>query len=178
MRFFIIFLSVLLFSLASHGQVYTWINEHGVRVYGDKPPADAEKAELPKLQSLPDVKPPSNPTGPSKVPSTDGNGFSGYLSFDFLTPQNEATITYEKEGTINAQLQLQPMLQIGHEVTLLLDGKAVDKGASLQFELKNVDRGSHLIQALVKHQGRLLIKTPKRRIHVQRPSILNRSRTQ
>jgi len=179
MRHFLFCLSAFLFSLASHGDVYYWTNENGVRVYGDKPPADAEKAKLPKIQRLPDVKPPASTLEkkPLDAKNEFSDEFSGYIKFDFLSPKPEQTITFEEVGTINVQLQLQPLLQIGHEITLLLNGKVVKKEASLQFELENMDRGSYLIQALVKHQGRLLIKTPKRRIHVQRPTIRNRPRT-
>lgn len=86
-------------------------------------------------------------------------------------------INFGEGGNVTVQLQLQPALQIGHKVTLLLNGKPVETAASLQFELNGLARGSYLIQAQIKHQGRLMISTPKRRIHVQRPSILNRPRT-
>lgn len=172
------FLSLLLLftTLMAEAEVYTWINEHGVRVYGDEPPEHAKKAKLPKIQSLPEVKSPKK--GQETPKPTESNRFSGYQQFEVLTPEEEQIVHFGESGNVNVQLQLHPALQIGHKVTLLLNGKPVDTAAALQFQLESLSRGSYLIQAQVKHQGRLLISTPKRRIHVQRPSILNRPRTQ
>ena len=160
---------------STQAEVYTWINENGVRVYGDEPPEHAQKATLPKLQSLPDVKPPAE-----KKPEVSNNthpDFAGYQQFIVLSPSEDQMINFGEGGNVTVQLQLQPALQIGHKVTLLLNGRPVETAASLQFELDGLARGSYLIQAQIKHQGRLMISTPKRRIHVQRPSILNRPRT-
>ena len=160
----------------AHAEVYTWINEHGVRVYGDKPPKHAIKADLPKIQSLPDVKPPKDSKTETDPIAKDE--FAGYVKFEILTPTEDQTIHFEETGNVNVQFQIQPALQIGHEVSLTVNGKPIDTAAALQFQIKGLSRGSYLLQGKVKHQGRMLISTPKRRIHVQRPSILNRPRTQ
>ena len=171
------FLSLMLFiiTFSVQAEVYTWINENGVRVYGDEPPEHAQKAKLPAIQSLPEVKAPESDK-PVNTESKD-DGFSGYRQFAVMNPKEEQIINFGEAGNVTVQLQVQPSLQIGHEVTLFLNGKPVQTNASLQFELKELSRGSYLIQAQIKHQGRILISTPKRRIHVQRPSILNRPRT-
>lgn len=155
-------------------QVYTWINADGSREYGDEPPANAQKAELPQLQTMP-TKKKEKPTEKEKaLPKKDTNAFTGYNLLNILTPKQDEMILASKAGNASVQLHVQPPLQPGHEVSLLLDGKEVQKGPQLYFELNNIFRGSHLVQAKIKHQGKLLISSPKRRIHVQRPSILNR----
>ncbi len=168
----LITLLILLLSMASTAEVYTWINENGIRVYGDEPPANAKKADLPKIQKL---KPMKLPTASKKDTKKKGDEFEGYSQLNIVSPKEESMITSGAAGNITVQLQIQPALQALHEVTLLVDGKPVKRGAQLQFQLENINRGSHLLQVQVKHHGKLLIASPKRRIHVQRPSILNRS---
>ncbi|MEH6346525.1 MAG: DUF4124 domain-containing protein [Bermanella sp.] len=173
MKFCSIFL--LMFSLHSVAEVYTWINENGVKVYGDEPPANATKAELPRLQKLKTLK---IPEADKKVLSSGESNadFKGYSELSLLTPKKDQVIT-AGEASISIQLYVSPPLQAKHEVSLLLDGKIVKTAAQLNFQLDNVSRGSHLLQAKIKYNGQLLMSSPKRRIHVQRPSILNRSST-
>lgn len=166
----------LLFLCAlANAEVYTWINSEGIRVYGDEPPADSKKAKLPKLQSLKHVK---DPTKKEATPEGKGeesdSAFKGYKRLSISTPTEDFMLTTGAAGNTSVQLTLEPALQAGHEVTLLLDGKPAAKGSQLQFSLKNVTRGGHLLQAKIKHKGRLLISSEKRRFHVLRPSILNR----
>lgn len=168
-------LLILFFPFITYAQVYTWINEQGIRVYGDEPPANADKAQLPDLQEIkmPKVvqKEESNEQPASDV-------FKGYELLEIISPKEDHMITSGHAGKTTIQLHIQPELQPKHEITLLLNGQPVKTGAQLQFQLDNLNRGSHLLQVQIKDQGRLLISSPKRRIHVQRPSILNRPRTQ
>lgn len=172
-----VFISVLTsLPILSNAEVYTWINADGVREYGDEPPKDAQKADLPKIQSLPkEVFAKQKEADKSKSSEAE---FSGYRKLAILTPKQDTSILSGSAGTLQVELTLEPSLQAGHEVTLFLNGKSIAQGAQLHFSLNNLDRGSHMIHAHVKHQGVLLVSSPKRRFHVQRPSILNRSRAQ
>lgn len=148
-------------------QVYTWINDQGVRVYSDEaPPAHAKEANLA----------PIIPLAPLKVEASDNkdadvSGFTGYRYFAFTNPTEDATITPDSAGSVTVQLAIQPQLQAEDEVVLFLDGRIAETSQSLSFTLSNLDRGSHLIYAEVRHQGKRLIQTKKRSIHVQRPSV-------
>ena len=172
MKFFSLLL--LIFSLHSVAEVFTWVNENGVRVYGDEPPADAKKANLPALQKLKTLKIPEKKKAPASQ-SEEDESFTGYNSLDILSPKQDAVITAGEANSISIQLHIAPALQPKHEVTLLLDGKIIKSGAQLHFQLDNVARGSHLLQAKVKFNGQLLASSGNRRIHVQRPSILKRN---
>ena len=167
-------LLLLMFSLHSVAEVFTWVNENGVRVYGDEPPANAKKADLPAIQKLKTLKIPEKKKGPASQ-TQDGEPFAGYNALNILSPKQEAVITAGEANSISIQLHITPSLQPNHEVTLLLDGKVVKSGAQLNFQLDNISRGSHLLQAKVKFNGQLLVSSGNRRIHVQRPSILNRN---
>jgi len=170
-------ITILLFLLApifSYAQVYTWINEQGVRVYGDEPPAHASKAELPSIQEVKMPKVVQKPEIEEEIPD---DGFKGYTLLEIISPKEDHMITAESAGNTTIQLHIRPELQPKHEVSILLDGRVVATKAQLYFELTNLNRGSHLLQAHIKENGKLLISSPKRRIHVQRPSILNRARS-
>lgn len=172
-------LSVFLFVAsfpAVHGEVYTWINKDGVREYGDEPPQNAKKAKLPAIQSLP--KETFSKQKQAEKNAAKDSDFSGYKKLMILNPKQDYAVTAGAAGSLQVELALEPSLQAGHEITLFLDGKPVATGAQLQFSLDNLNRGSHMIHAHIKHQGTLLVSTPKRRFHVQRPSILNRARAQ
>ena len=158
----------------SYAQVYTWINEQGVRVYGDEPPAHANKAELPSIQQL---KMPKVVQSTETEEETPEDGFRGYSTLEIISPKEDHMITAESAGNTSIQLHIRPELQPKHEISILLDGRIVSTKAQLHFDLTNLNRGSHLLQAQIRHNGQLLIASPKRRIHVQRPSILNRARS-
>ena len=164
----------LLTPFIASAQVYTWVNEQGVRVYGDEPPAHASKANLPELQQ---VQMPKMVQKKEESKEDEVDGFKGYRLLEIISPKEDHMITAGHAGKATIQVHIQPELQPKHEVTLLLDGQPVKTGSQLQFQLDNLVRGSHLLQVHIKDQGKLLISSPKRRIHVQRPSILNRPRT-
>ncbi len=165
-------LLMLFISSVSNAEVYTWINEDGTREYGDEPPGGAKKAKLPVIQKLKPLKMPKIEKKNLKEPADQ---FKGYSQLNIVSPKQEAIITAGSAGNLTVQLQISPPLEALHEVILLVDGIPSQRGPQLQFQLENINRGSHLLQVQVKYQGKLLISSPKRRIHVQRPSILNRS---
>ena len=170
----VVFVLLLACSFA-HAAVYTWINSEGIRVYGDEPPANSQKAKLPKLQSLKHVEDPTKKDVTTTTNTEDTEtAFKGYKHLSVSTPTEDFMLTSGAAGNTSVTLELEPALEKGHEITLLLDGKPVGHGAQLQFSLENVTRGGHLLQAKIKYKGRLLISSEKRRFHVLRPSILKR----
>ena len=124
---------------------------------------------MPSIQKLKDIKIPKKDEKTIQGKTAE---FEGYSQLSIISPKENAVITAGDGGSITVQLQASPALQAMHEVTLLLDGKKIKSGAQLQFQIDNLNRGSHLVQVQIKHRGKLLISSPKRRIHVQRPSIL------
>lgn len=161
----------------SFAEVFTWVNKEGVREYGDEPPKNAQKAKLPALQSM--SKEAFSRTGSTEKEAEKAlEDSQGYDKLMIVNPKQNHTIETGAAGHLQIELAVEPNLKPGHEITLFLNGKPVKSASQLQFSLENLDRGSHLIHAHIKHQGTLLISTTKRRFHVQRPSIRNRSRAQ
>lgn len=177
MPFVFIFLSLFTFSLTSSAEVYTWVDENGNRHYGDDAPSHASKAILPAIHKLKDVSAPkeNKPSATEQIETT--NTFAGYTKLEIISPSEEQVITMGEAGQVAVQVNIYPPLQPGHKLALLLNGKVAKQDTQTGFTLENIDRGSHLLQVQVKKQGKTLLSSPKRRIHVQRPSILNRPRT-
>lgn len=159
---------LLCFPCLTLAQVYTWINDQGVRVYSDEaPPPHAKTADLAPIIPLAPMKiSDASPTDDAAV-----SGFTGYTYLAIVSPKEDATITAESAGDVSVQLAIQPALQPGDEVVLFLDGRIAETAQGLSFTLHNLDRGSHLIYAEVRQQGKRLIQTKKRSIHVQRPTL-------
>lgn len=170
----IIPLLFLMLPIFSYAQVYTWINEEGVRVYGDEPPAHANKAELPSIQEVNMPKIVQN-TDSTKI--NEESTFKGYDSLEIISPKEDHIIMSQDLGNVKIQVHIQPELQPKDEIVLLLNGRIVQKSRQSEFELDSLNRGSHLLQVQVRNGNKALSISPKRRIHVQRPSILNRSRS-
>lgn len=169
--------ALLIFPFFTSAEVYTWINSEGVREYGDEPPKDAKKASLPAIQSM-SKEAFSGKKNNDLETKTESSGFSGYKKLMILNPKQNYTLETGAAGTLQVELAVEPSLQPGHEITLFLNGRPINTASQLQFTLNNLDRGSHLLHAHIKHRGTLLVSTNKRRFHVQRPSIRNRSRAQ
>jgi len=179
MKRFISTIIIVLAFTAAHAQVYTWINEEGVRVYGDEPPQQADQATLPELQGYSSPQPQSQPNQDEQDENlAEQEAAFRYKKIIIISPKEDDMITAGSAGDTTVMVHVEPGLRPGHEITLLHNGKPVQTAASLQFEMNNLNRGSHLIHVEIKHQGTRLISSPKRRFHVQRPSILNRNRTQ
>ncbi|GAA6134688.1 hypothetical protein NBRC116188_14770 [Oceaniserpentilla sp. 4NH20-0058] len=170
----IISLLFLILPIFSYAQVYTWINKEGGRVYGDEPPAHANKAELPSIQ---EVNMPKIVQNEDSTKTDEENEFKGYDTLEIISPKEDHIITSKDLGKVKLLLHIQPELQPKDEIVLLLNGRIVQKSRKLEFELDSLNRGSHLLQLQVRNGNKALIISPKRRIHVQRPSILNRSRS-
>lgn len=148
MRIFLLILTLL--AMASvHADVYRSVNEDGNTVYSDKPSPDAEKIHIDKIQTIdPGEVEPFEYT-PIK---RDAEGVSPYTGVQIASPQNNDTIR-SNAGELEVNVAINPGLIPGHQVVLYLDGNNVAEGGG-QFELENIERGTHtLIAAIRSSQG-------------------------
>jgi hypothetical protein len=69
-----------------------------------------------------------------------------------------------------------PSLQPGDQVFLMLDGQPLNggKATGTEFTLTPVDRGTHVVQAVVRNsEGGMMCQTPGVTFNVHQPSIRN-----
>ena len=138
---------------ASAGQkIYRTVDENGNPVFTDIPPRDAEdrKTEI-------DVNPANTYQSgsarpvyePGETAASDAEEESYYQILDVTSPSNNGNLR-DNAGNVHIQGFLQPNLRTGHHLRLVFDGLMTELEADgLQFNLSNVDRGSHQVQLVV-----------------------------
>lgn len=101
-----------------------------------------------------------------------------YQSVHIVAPESGTTI-HNNNGRVSVTIAISPPLRVaaGDHLTLMLDDKAVASGQKLKFKLKNIDRGSHMLQVQVNAaDGTLLATSPQVTFHMWRASRLFRNR--
>jgi len=173
-------IAVLALSVAANASaaVYKWVQPDGSVIYSDRAPDEnAAPTELPALQQIkmPPPPPPStDTTADNNQPQQTQN--ADYTKLTIAEPAENSTFR-NNAGQVNVKLELEPALQEGDVIAILLDGKEIGQGKSTALALNNVDRGSHNLQAVVKNaQGNTLISATPITFTLQRTSLLQPKR--
>lgn len=164
----LLFCSLMLLALPALGQVYTYIDGEGNRVFTDKPKSgNAERIELAPSNSMPTAD--AQPAAEAVAPPEPG---LRYNLLRILVPQPDATIR-DSAGNLIVSVNSEPGLFPEHSYRLLLDGTAVGEvGSSPVFPLENIDRGTHqLAVEIIDKQGRIIERTPTQPFHMLRISL-------
>lgn len=171
MRIILLLLGILTVFPAM-GDVYRSVDEDGNIIFTDKPSPDAEKVEINEVQTIdPGNTPRFNYTPPKK--SQDA---TVYKNITITSPANDETLS-ANEGNVSVSVSVEPRLFPGHTIVLYLDGSPAGEGSG-QFNLTNLDRGTHTLVAAVKDQsGKEFIKSESVSFTVQRHSILHKPST-
>lgn len=164
----LLFCCLMLLALPTLGQVYTYIDAEGNRVFTDKPQSgNAERVELAPSNSMPAIQTQATPA--AEAPPEPGQRYS---LLRILVPQPDASIR-DSAGNLIVSINSEPKLFPQHSYRLLLDGKQVGEvGSSPVFPLENIDRGTHqLAVEVIDQQGRIIERTPNQPFHMLRTSL-------
>jgi hypothetical protein len=166
---------IALFAVLAAGvlpaQVYRWVDEDGVIHYSDTPHPGAEEVQLPGSEPPPPGAgfETAQRTLPTNGEPPDTRPFD-YQGLRFVAPAPEETL-WNIEGQLTVRLDLQPGLRSGHQVRVYFDGEPRTVNG-LQFELEEVWRGTHNLQAeVLNDQGQLMIRSEPIRFYVHQTSI-------
>ena len=168
----IVVLLGLLASGSALAQAYTWTDEDGVVHYSDRPQPGAEEVDLGKY-SAPQGNTLARKPLPRRASAADVDAPStfSYNSLAVTSPAAEETL-WNIGGVLNVSLALSPALQSGHRVRAYFDGTLLES-AGLSFQLQEVYRGEHNLQAeVVDESGKVLIRSQPSRFYVQQTSVL------
>jgi hypothetical protein len=86
--------------------------------------------------------------------------FTGYKSIAIVRPKSGGSVR-NNEGRVDVSITLEPALQDGHRVTLIVDGRPLSSSFDgLAIELNGVQRGDHKLLAVVSDgSGKRLIES-------------------
>lgn len=177
MHRFVLISILLSWSFSAYSEVYRWMDQDGNPVFSDTlpqkstHPKDVKTVKLPSVETIPAV---SVPRGSSKQALTKKSS-AVYSQFSITEPSSDAVIR-DNTGNIGVSTSLDPALRSNDRVTLYLDGAVIADGHQTQFQLSNVDRGTHTLHAEVNDaDGTALISTQPTHFTLHRFSVLHKS---
>ena len=135
------------------------IDAEGLVSYADVPAAEcAQQVKLPDYSRyaprlLPD-------TAAEAAPAEGVPRFTGYQSIRITQPEAGGSVR-NNQGKVPVAIALEPELQAGHRVTLVVDDRPLSTTFDgLAIELSGVPRGSHRLRAAVSDEaGKRLIES-------------------
>jgi hypothetical protein len=178
-----LFILLLIISTLSFADVYQNTDENGNISYSDIPSNDQSKrlsnSEISQSSTV--VTTSSNPEPNSTGESINNNPGSNtadnkaikkpYVQFAITSPANETTI--QNQSTIPIDVNVDPPLQEGDKIQILLDG--IPWGApnsTTHFEFPQPDRGVHIISAKLIDKNQITLKQSNAvRIYIHRAHI-------
>ncbi|RTZ14576.1 DUF4124 domain-containing protein [Vibrio aquaticus] len=169
------FLLAVLFSSAAQSQtVYTWVDENGTLHFNDVPNNKKAKAiDLPNFEQ-PALAPqfaPALPVEPQDTATPKPAEKPSPLEITITSPQDDQAIR-SNDGTLMIQAELNRKLAIGEQLQLTVDNKRYGAPkASPQWQLKNLDRGTHSFVIQAFRDGKLIASSLPITVHLQRISV-------
>jgi hypothetical protein len=156
-------------ALSAHSGVYRVVDENGNVTFTDNPPADHSESEavtLPRINTQP-APPPAPAVQQEELSATEG-----YTQVLITQPVNEATIPPGQQ-VISVKLEVQPALQPGHSIQLVVDSQPYGKAqAGTSFSIAGLERGEHALLARVLDENKQSLATSNAiTIHVKRAFI-------
>jgi hypothetical protein len=167
MKILAILCAVLAMSVAK-AEVYKYTNKQGKTSYSDVPVNNAEKIIVPPVMTYQAPVPPQATTSNNESANPNVNGeHVPYQSIEITQPQAEGTVR-DNQGTVNVSYSLQPSLQQGDHVLLIVDGVQQQ-----DLDIQGLDRGEHSLRLEVfGTSGVLQISSPDIRFYLHHQSRL------
>jgi hypothetical protein len=174
MRILLLMTGLLMASAAS-ADVYRSVDESGNVIFTDKPSPDAEKIDIAPVQTI-TTDPAQQQFEYTPPARKQTESISPYNKVEITSPEHDTALR-ENVGDVSVSVTVDPGLISGHKVVLYMDGNVVAEGSG-QFNLTNIDRGTHtLIAAIQSNDGRELIRSAPVTFTVLRHSIQHKPST-
>jgi hypothetical protein len=167
-------LLLLLFALPAVAQIYKYTDANGNTAYSSQPPngTKAETVELPPLNSVETVAPAPAPVPQNPAPTSQNAAAYQTLQLTDL-PTDEALRA--NNGTFTVGVLIQPRLQPGHSLRLLLDGVPYGPPTNVpRLQLTELDRGEHSLAVQVLLNEQPIQQSQTVTVTVQRVHVGNR----
>jgi len=158
---------------ASAADIWRWKDAEGVVHYSDTPVAGAERmvvtgsqSQSEDLAAVPAPAPAATPPAAPAAPAVR------YTRCTVTQPTNDQV--FFAVNSVDAAVAVEPYLQPGHRVEVLLNGSAYAQwpATGLGATLTGLNRGSYTLAVrVVDANGRALCTGPVINFHVRQPSI-------
>lgn len=163
---------------AGSAEIWRWKDANGVVHYSDQPRPGAERisagSPAPGSVALPDVV-------AQPAEANDGVGGQqpeGYTSCTVASPADDEN--FQGVQSVYVQLSVEPQLQPGHRIQLLVNGAALPEwpAAATSSTLPEVFRGSHTLSVRVLDaRGRPVCSGPSITFHIRQQSLIRPGRS-
>jgi hypothetical protein len=166
---------LMLVALPAFAQIYKYTDANGNTAYTNQPPdgIKAQTVDLPPLNSVPTNTPPA----PSSTPSPQGQAQQSTAAYQTLAltdlPTEEALRA--NNGNFTVGVAIQPRLQQGHLLQLIIDGKPYGPPTNVpRMQVMEIDRGEHSLSVAVLQGNQAIqqsqtINLTVQRVHVGKP---------
>ena len=173
MRFYLIGILALLFTLPVEADIYRWVDSNGEVHFSDQPRTGAEKLNLPSAQTY---SPPQATTG-NENSNTNTNNDAKKAPFTYklvkiIQPQADETLR-NNQGMVSVAVELEPGLRKSDKVQLVFDGKDIGNPEnSTVITLTNVLRGSHTVAVnVLSSEGNVISTSDSVTFFMHRPRV-------
>ncbi|MGH8354342.1 MAG: DUF4124 domain-containing protein [Pseudomonas sp.] len=132
---------LLALALPAAAQIYKYTDAKGNTVYTNQPPEGqaTETVVLPPTNTV-EMQKPATPLG---GPAIETEEQIRYRVLELTDIPDEGALR-ANNGSFSVGVNLEPSLQPGHRLRLLLDGRPYGQASSLpRLQLSNVERGEH-----------------------------------
>lgn len=161
---YLLSLLLILPGLAGAG-IYRWVDENGVVHYGDRPPGNAERVDLPELQRKDAVATETAATEPEPKPAAP--------RLRIEQPQPEQTFR-DPRGPVPVTVGLSPELTPGQRLVYYLDGRPIaEPTRERRLQLEGVPRGEHRLSVAVTDGDEEIARSEPVTFFMQPPSALS-----
>jgi hypothetical protein len=162
---------LLVFSIAMAASVYRWV-ENDVVHYSDQPVEGAEEIDIREIDTY------ESPLQPERYKQaetavTETVTAEAYSRLEIIMPEHNSVV-WATGGLMQVLVDIQPALQPGHKIILLLNDKPVEGApvASTSINATGIIRGTHqLVAAVVDSENYELLSSDPIVIHVRAHSV-------
>jgi len=161
---------LLVLALPASAQIYKYTDANGNTVFTNQPPdgTAAESVDLPPTNTVEMQTPKMSADAPGNS-STQNEAPYSVLRLTGI-PDEEAMRA--NNGTFIVSVSIEPRLQPGHRLRLILDGEPYGQASNVpSLQLTNVDRGEHSLAVAVVAGERIVQQSATETFTVQRISV-------
>ncbi|GAB7528132.1 DUF4124 domain-containing protein [Pseudomonas sp. 3A(2025)] len=157
---------LLLICVPAMAQIYKYTDANGNPAFSNQPPdgAKAEAVELKPLNSVEAQRPAAPVSNPVQNPAEQ----PVYQRLELTDLPGDATVR-ANDGTFTLNVAVEPRLQSGHRLQLLVDGSPYGQASNLpKLQVVNLARGEHSFAVVVQDARGVIQQSPNVTLSIMR----------